>query len=64
MHVSEEHNIWCTTGKCARDFPFTADHPLSGVSMVATFADDTAILTSHRNPNRVSHILQTGLNET
>lgn len=43
---------------------YTADLPVSVGTMVATFADDTAILASNTNPEMASRSLQTGLNET
>lgn len=41
---------------------YRADLPLSGGTNIATFADDTAILVSHRNSATASQILQTSLN--
>jgi hypothetical protein len=40
---------------------YTADIPTTGVTDMATFADDTAILASHLDPNTASHNLQTHL---
>lgn len=37
---------------------YTADLPTNPQTMVATFADDTAILASHENPERASEIVQ------
>jgi hypothetical protein len=41
---------------------FTSDIPQSQDITLATFADDTAILSSHINPNRISENLQKYLN--
>ena len=40
---------------------YTADLPVSTEIIVATFADDTALLASHANPIIASSILQQGL---
>lgn len=41
---------------------YTADLPESHNTTVATFADDTAILSTHEDPDEASNILQIGLN--
>lgn len=43
---------------------FTADLPTTRLTTVATYADDTAIIASHINPQRASFNLQANLNET
>lgn len=40
---------------------FTADLPVNDLSTVATYADDTAILSSHEDPSVASQLLQTDL---
>lgn len=40
---------------------YTADLPTLSSTTVATFADDTAILATHEDPNTASRILQTNL---
>lgn len=42
---------------------FTADLPVRRDTVVATFADDTAIMATHRNEVAASKILQKGLND-
>lgn len=42
---------------------FTADLPVTTEVLVATFADDTAIISSHENPQTASRILQHHLNK-
>lgn len=42
---------------------YTADLPTEPGVVVATFADDTAILSSHTNPEVASSLLQSGLNK-
>lgn len=42
---------------------FTADLPTTRVTTVSTFADDTAILASHYNPQLASRNLQNHLNK-
>jgi hypothetical protein len=42
---------------------FTADLPTSESLITGTFADDTAILATHRDPKIASQILQKGLND-
>lgn len=42
---------------------FTADLPTTNETTVATFADDTAILVSHTDPNTASNRLQSHLNQ-
>jgi hypothetical protein len=41
---------------------FTADVPLTENTLMATFADDTAIMSSDHNPNTASKKLQQHLN--
>jgi hypothetical protein len=41
---------------------FTADVPLADNTLMATFADDTAITSSHHDPATASHKLQQYLN--
>jgi hypothetical protein len=41
---------------------FTADVPLTGKTQMATFADDTAIMSSDHDPNAASKKLQQYLN--
>jgi hypothetical protein len=41
---------------------FTADVPLTGKTLMATFADDTAIMSSDHDPNTSSQKLQQYLN--
>jgi endonuclease/exonuclease/phosphatase family metal-dependent hydrolase len=42
---------------------YTADLPLSKFTTLATYADDTTILASHKNPVEASRLLQTHLNK-
>jgi len=42
---------------------FTADLPISREVKMATFVDDTAILSTHVNPNTASRVLQDHLND-
>lgn len=42
---------------------YTADLPVSSGTLSATFADDTAILTSSKDPEMASHILQRSLDD-
>lgn len=42
---------------------FTADIPTTRLTTVATYADDTAIIASHTNPQRASPNLQANLNK-
>lgn len=41
---------------------YTADMPTAERTTLATFADDTAILASHRDPTKASEMLQSSLN--
>ena len=41
----------------------TADLPTMADSTIATFADDTAVLTTHEDPAIATHILQTNPNK-
>ena len=41
---------------------YTVDLPISTEIIIATFADDTALLVSHANPIIASSTLQRGLN--
>jgi len=43
---------------------YTADLPTSNQVTVATFADDTAILSSHENPIKATEVLQQHINTT
>jgi hypothetical protein len=40
---------------------YTADLPTSPRTLIATFADDTSILTTDSDPAVASHLLQTDL---
>jgi hypothetical protein len=42
---------------------YTANLPTTADSITTTFADDTAVLTTHENPAIATHSLQTNLNE-
>jgi hypothetical protein len=42
---------------------FTANLPETRQTMLATYADDTAILASHENPTEASRLLQTHLDQ-
>ena len=42
---------------------YTADLPITPESTTATFADDTAVLTIHEDPEAAAHILQEHLNK-
>lgn len=42
---------------------FTADLPINNLVTIGTFADDTAILASHQNPEIASTILQNSLDD-
>lgn len=41
---------------------YTADIPTSNQVTVATFADDTAVLSSHEDPNKATEVLQENIN--
>lgn len=43
---------------------FTSDYPTSRDTTIATFADDTTLIASHRDPRIASRILQTHLYKT
>ena len=42
---------------------YTADLPITNLSTVATFADDTAILATHNDPELASRKLQNSFND-
>jgi hypothetical protein len=42
---------------------YTADLPITGHTLLATYADDTTILASHENPIEASRILQMSLDQ-
>lgn len=42
---------------------YTADRPTARLTVVATFADETAVLASHTDPTSVSKNLQINLNK-
>jgi histone H2A len=43
---------------------YTADLPVDGQTLTATYADDTAILASHHEPAVASDLLQHHLSQT
>jgi hypothetical protein len=53
--------IWSPAGKYPWAYVIlhcTADLPITGHALLATYADDTTILASHENPIEASRILQ------
>lgn len=42
---------------------YTADMPITRLTTIATYADDTAVLSSHTDPTRASRNLQIALND-
>lgn len=64
--LTKKNWSWSTAGECSRPLLyllFTADLPVVPNTMVATFADDTAILASNKDPVIASRNLQIALDK-